>query len=164
MMTFAIALLAGWICPNALGSGNALTTAAGLAKRGGPPAFTAVSVNVRHHRLLASGLDAVDADADARRLTGCVWIYCDAWDVLRLWVAKTDWEMKRATPLLGHEGPGKALAKAAAEGAKAARDPIPLGVPVRLVLVFVDGRGAIARIRVVQIAQLQLAEVGPVGL
>jgi hypothetical protein len=121
-----------------------------VLKEKGPPLLSARSANLRGERLIATDLDLVEPSAKPGAFKGRVLIYCDdSYEALGLWAATVAERMSRATPLLGHEGPG---AKCLAVGS----EPVPLLRPARVFVVWVDALGFVRRTRSGTVTEVQL--------
>ncbi len=141
----------------------------------GPPVFTARTATVeqlrwvlwarclpvRAGRLVVSDLQQVDP-AKRPRPTGRVLVYCEGnprngWARLELFAVVLGREMKRATPFLGEEGPGKRLLQVGPGKGGRSRFVVPTD-PIRVTLVWVDGRGKVSRVETTRIREVELPD------
>jgi hypothetical protein len=108
----------------------------------GPPAFTAKSIDVRGNVLVCDGLELRDLERQkaTEKLRGRVLLFCESWDALWFWAAHTDQKMRRATPLLGLEGPGKKFTDVVPPKAKG---PTELLKPAKMFAAVVDQAGKV---------------------
>ena len=102
--------------------------------------FYAKSARIVGHRLEIHGADFADPGRKVGDPRTRVLIYCELDKVAFLIGAKFNSDMRRATPMLGHEGPGVTAEDAAAK-AQFAIDYLPR--PIQVVLVFVSERGSV---------------------
>jgi hypothetical protein len=140
----------------------------------GPPLFTARSATieqpcwvlwgrilpVRARRLAASDLQMVDHDK-LPKLAGRVLIYCEgnvwnSWAKLELSVLFLGADMARATPLMGREGPGQRFLEIGPDNRDGGRY-ITQTDPIRIILIYVNERGAVDRIGMTRIRELELS-------
>ncbi len=127
-----------------------------VLQRGGP-SFRASFANVNQGRLTVVGFEDVPTGDDIRGLRGGVLIYGEPLDMLRLWLAKVDWDMKQATPGMGYEGSGLTWQ----EMIERSRQHVePLARPTRITLIFVNGDGAVYRKQTVPIIAIQFSARG----
>jgi hypothetical protein len=131
-----------------------------VLKEHGPLLFAASEVHVearrwtrwagfwpsRAGRLVTTGFHPVETQAQARKLSGNVMIYCSeppelrGWGGLALWTHWVGAEMARANPAMGYEGPNRKFLR---DGpfSQGFSPPLPLKNPMKITLVFVDNDG-----------------------
>ena len=114
---------------------------------------------VRAERLVASDLQPVDPDKRPH-LADRVLVYCEGnvrngWARLELWALVVRAEMEQATPFLGDEGPGKRMLQVGSGESGRSRYVYQTD-PIRVILVYVDGRSTVSRVVTTRIRELEL--------
>ena len=121
--------------------------------------FSAASAKVKGETLILTDLRDIDENTQGRQLAGRVLLQGDKDVLLALWVLKVGGDMARATPLLGHEGPGQTFLNPGRPGGENRffDPPATFRRPVRLTLIPLDPRGAPRPARQVTIRTIELA-------
>ena len=116
--------------------------------------MSAASAKVEGNTLVLSDLRDVEIGTQGRQLAGRVLLQADRNVLLALWVLRVGSDMARATPFLGHEGPGTNILRLG--GARVAPSPVTFRRPVWLTLIPLDSTGAPRALRQVKIRQIRL--------
>jgi hypothetical protein len=120
--------------------------------------YSAASAKVEGDALVLRDFRLVEKGTPGRQLAGRLLLNGGKEVVLGLWGLKVAGDMARATPLLGHEGPGQTFLNPRRPGGGS---PVPAFVPfrrpVRLTLIPLDARGAPCTPRQVEVREIRLA-------
>jgi hypothetical protein len=127
-----------------------------VLKAKGLPTFFAKSIDARGDLLVCEGLELFDPATKnaAEKLRGRVLLYCEPWDGLWLWAAHSDLKMRRATPLLGLEGPGMKV-KVGDVVPTRTKEPSKLVNPAEVSAVVVGKGGTVVRTTKVTVRELR---------
>jgi hypothetical protein len=120
---------------------------AALTGPDGPPVFTARAV-----RVVGDRLEVVGPDDPAGRVR----VYPDGNDALPLWAVVVGRRMRRATPALGQEGPGRTFAELAQQ--QRPSGDVPLGRPVVVAVVTEGASGAARQVRAARITSVHFGD------